>query len=187
MSKIDRLLEAYKCFVSLPWEANLAGAQKTWFLIYEKTEERALRSRMVEFELATQDAEHGWIQEDLTNIFPRWMAEQEYRESYFQSPEDLELLLPQFKSDLKEQLASVLSSPEANEHCVVALSGLGCLFGLLRVSELIPELAPQIRGRLLLFFPGEYDSNNYRFLDARDGWNYLAVPITAYDTAERQS
>jgi len=36
-----------------------------------------------------------------------------------------------------------------------------------------------IRGRLLVFFPGEYENNNYRLLDARDGWNYLAVPITA--------
>jgi hypothetical protein len=37
-----------------------------------------------------------------------------------------------------------------------------------------------IRGRLVIFFPGEYDSNNYRLLDARDGWNYLAVPITLH-------
>jgi hypothetical protein len=32
---------------------------------------------------------------------------------------------------------------------------------------------------LLVFFPGQFDNNNYRLLDARDGWNYLAVPITA--------
>jgi hypothetical protein len=29
-----------------------------------------------------------------------------------------------------------------------------------------------------VFFPGVYENNNYRLLDARDGWNYLAVPIT---------
>lgn len=187
MSKLDRLLQAYKRFVSLPWETDLAGAQKTWFLIYEKAEERALRFGLAEFELATREAGHEWLHVDVTDTFPTWMAEQEYRESYFQMPEDLDLLLPQFKNDLREQLASTLIDPRASQHCVVALSGLGCLFGLLRVSELIPELAPRIRGRLLLFFPGEFDSNNYRFLDARDGWNYLAVPITAYDTAERQS
>ena len=34
-------------------------------------------------------------------------------------------------------------------------------------------------GRLLVFFPGEVEGNNYRLLDARDGWNYLATPITA--------
>ena len=38
-----------------------------------------------------------------------------------------------------------------------------------------------IRGRLLVFFPGVYEQNNYRLLDARDGWNYHAVPITASD------
>ena len=36
-----------------------------------------------------------------------------------------------------------------------------------------------IQGRLLVFFPGVYEQNNYRLLDARDGWNYLAVPITS--------
>ena len=35
-----------------------------------------------------------------------------------------------------------------------------------------------IRGRVVVFFPGEYENSNYRLLDARDGWNYLAVPIT---------
>ena len=32
----------------------------------------------------------------------------------------------------------------------------------------------------MLFFPGEFENNNYRLLDARDGWNYLAVPITLH-------
>ena len=36
-----------------------------------------------------------------------------------------------------------------------------------------------MKGRLLVFFPGVYEQNNYRLLDARDGWNYLAFPITA--------
>ena len=26
---------------------------------------------------------------------------------------------------------------------------------------------------------GEYENNNYRLLDARPGWNYQAVPVTA--------
>ena len=30
-----------------------------------------------------------------------------------------------------------------------------------------------------IFFPGSYEDNNYRLLDGYDGWNYLAVPITA--------
>jgi hypothetical protein len=30
----------------------------------------------------------------------------------------------------------------------------------------------------VIFFPGHFEHNNYRLLDARDGWNYHAVPIT---------
>jgi hypothetical protein len=36
-------------------------------------------------------------------------------------------------------------------------------------------------GRLLVFFPGSRDGNVYKLLDAREGWNYLATPITAFD------
>jgi hypothetical protein len=39
-----------------------------------------------------------------------------------------------------------------------------------------------VRGRLVGFFPGQYEQNNYRLLDARDGWNYLAVPISIHAT-----
>ena len=35
-----------------------------------------------------------------------------------------------------------------------------------------------VKGRLVIFFPGEYYQGNYRFLEARDGWGYRAVPIT---------
>jgi len=52
------------------------------------------------------------------------------------------------------------------------------LFGFTMVSLLLKEVVGDIRGRLALFFPGEYDNNNYRLLDARDGWSYLAIPIT---------
>jgi hypothetical protein len=53
------------------------------------------------------------------------------------------------------------------------------LFGFCRVSELVSRVESSIRGRLLVFFPGEHENNTYRFLDAREGWNYLAVPITS--------
>ena len=36
-------------------------------------------------------------------------------------------------------------------------------------------------GRLLVFFPGSREGNVYKLLDAREGWNYLATPITASD------
>ena len=47
-----------------------------------------------------------------------------------------------------------------------------------KVSALLNEVNDAIAGRLLVFFPGEHEGNSYRLLDARDGWNYLAIPIT---------
>ena len=47
------------------------------------------------------------------------------------------------------------------------------------MREVVDDIAPLVTGRLLIFFPGAYENNNYRLLDAYDGWNYLAVPITA--------
>ena len=60
-----------------------------------------------------------------------------------------------------------------------ALAGVGSLFGLLKVKGVVDRLAPIVPGRLVVFFPGSYEENNYRLLDAYDGWGYLAVPITA--------
>ena len=67
----------------------------------------------------------------------------------------------------------------ADEETIVGVTGVAALFGFMRVSKLMEMVEDSIRGRLLVFFPGEYEDNNYRLLDARDGWNYHAVPITA--------
>ena len=67
-----------------------------------------------------------------------------------------------------------------NENTVVAAHGTASLFGFTKLSLVLKEVEHDIRGRLLLFFPGQYENNNYRLLDARDGWNYLAVPITLH-------
>ena len=53
--------------------------------------------------------------------------------------------------------------------------------GFGRQAETRPDSS--IRGRLVVFFPGEYENGNYRFLDARDGWSYRAVPILASEGA----
>lgn len=176
---IEGLLRAYERFARLPWDNTLAGPQKVWFAIYEPVQERRLRLRLAEFEMATRAAGHGWVSVDLTDAFAEWMAAHEYREAYFEHPEDLELALPEFADYVIEKVKQVLTSPEADETTVVAISGLASLFGFMRASVLMEGAAPSIRGRLLVFFPGQYEGSNYRLLDARDGWNYLAVPITA--------
>lgn len=108
------------------------------------------------------------------------MTATEYRESYFDSPEDLELKL---ENDFLEYVATQVRTElaKADENSVVSVYGIASLFGFVRVSELLKEIEQDIKGRLLVFFPGEYEDSNYRLLDARDGWNYLALPITVRD------
>jgi hypothetical protein len=68
------------------------------------------------------------------------------------------------------------------DNAVVALFGVASLFGFARVSRLLETVERDIRGRLVVFFPGHFEQNNYRLLDARDGWNYMAVPISMQGT-----
>ena len=71
---------------------------------------------------------------------------------------------------------------KSTENDVVTICGIASLFGFMKVSDLINAVKDKIKGRLVVFFPGEYDDNNsYRMLDARDGWNYLATPITSHE------
>jgi hypothetical protein len=182
MGQIERLIQNYDTRVSLPWERNLAGPQRVWFAVYNKTEERRLRRRMEEFEISTKRAQHGWVTIDLTDAFALWLSKHDYRDGYFEAPDHLEgesPALEDFKEAMVRQVTDVLTSPRADESTVVAIYGVASLFGFMKTSELVSKVETAIRGRLLVFFPGEYENNTFRFLDARDGWNYLAVPITA--------
>ncbi len=182
MGRIDRLAERYKSYIGLPWQKDLAGAQRAIFIVYDKTDERRLRARKDLFALVTAEAGHSWIECDLTRAFAQWMAHTEYRNSYFESPEDLELKLEDdFLEHVAGRVKEVLTAPEADENSVVGVYGIASLFGFVRVSELMKEIERDITGRVALFFPGEYENSNYRLLDARDGWNYLAVPITLHE------
>ncbi len=182
MAKVEGLLAAYERFVSLLWAERVSSGERVWFALYEPREERRLRLRLGAFEEVTVRAGHVWVACDLTDEFARWMAAQEYRESYFASPEDLtEDLLDDFAEHAAGAVRSALRRPEAGEESVVAVWGVGSLFGLLRVSRLLEMVSSEIGGRLLVFFPGEHDGGSYRLLDARDGWNYLAIPITAQE------
>lgn len=179
MAHIEDLVGIYKSHIGAPWARNLAGAQKTLFVVYPKADERRLRARLELFELATKESGHGWAPFDFTNMFARWMAATEYREEYFRSPSDLTIKLEtDFLQFAADELRAVLKSTDENS--VVAAFGVASLYGFSRVSVLLKEVENDIRGRLALFFPGEYENQNYRLLDARDGWNYLAVPITLH-------
>lgn len=178
MNEIERLLQAYEQFVRIPWDRSLAGAQKVWFAIYEPAQERRLRLRIPDFEVATRNAGHDWVLFDLTDSFAHWLAQHDYRDAYFEDPEAMDLALEDFAAAIADQLITTLTDPAVGDQTVVAVSGLASLFGLTRASKLMHAVDSTIRGRMLVFFPGQHDGSNYRLLDARDGWNYLAVPIS---------
>ena len=176
-SRIARIVKSYQSFIELPWEKGLAGVQKVIFAVYDKTEELRVRAQVDEFEIATKSAHHGWQLIDITDAFPRWMAAHDYCESYFESPADIQDCLPDFTESLVVSINAVLA--KADDNTVVALQGVATVYGFSHVSEIVAKIANNVQGRLLVLFPGEYENNNYRLLDARPGWNYQAVPITA--------
>ncbi len=109
------------------------------------------------------------------------MAGHEYADAYFEEPELLETALPGFFGVLVREVREQLE--RYNDPAgVVGLRGAGTMFGLgdtVKVSALVNAVSSSIAGRLLVLFPGEHEHNSYRLLDARDGWDYLAVAITA--------
>ena len=181
MSAIDRLLSNYSRQVRLPWSASMSGKQRVWFAVYPPAEERRVRARRPQFEALTLEANHGWITVDLTRLLPEWIATHEYREAIFEQPEHFSV-----NSELEvlaaERVRRACSRDEADAGSVVAVTGLASLFDFMRVSSLIECVEDSVRGRLLIFFPGEYAGNVYRFMDARDGFNYMAVPITSNES-----
>lgn len=182
MGRIEELAGRFCGHIGAPWQRNLAGDQKAIFVVYPKTDERKLRARLELFEMGATSAGHGWRLVDLTDCFARWMAATDYRDVYFEEPETLAMKLrSDFMQHAADRLRQVLTADDVDDDTVVAVQGVACLFGFTRVSLVLKEVVKEIRGRLVVFFPGEYEDNNYRLLDARDGWNYLAVPITLHN------
>jgi hypothetical protein len=183
MSRIDLLRKNYQRICGLPWDLHVAGPQRVWLAVYDKEDERKLRLRLGLFKEVTEHLGHQWHEIDFTNTFADWLCTppySDYAESYFDSPSRLGAApLAAFKKTVVGFLLQTLQAVEQANNTVVAVYGVASLFGFLRISELLPMIEMNIKGRLLVFFPGVYEQDNYRLLDARDGWNYHAVPITA--------
>lgn len=182
MARIEDLAESFGRHIATPWQRTVAGAQRVVMVVYDKELERTLRARKLAFETATREAGHDWHEVDLADAFAQWMAADDYRDEYFASPEDLQLKLEaEFPAFIADRVRAVLRQPDVTENSVVAMLGAGSLFGLARISQVLRMIEGDIKGRVVVFFPGHFERNNYRLLDARDGWNYLAVPITAHN------
>lgn len=83
------------------------------------------------------------------------MAEQDYKETYFEDPEYLTGLYGDFADELVESLKQqFIHDQDQNE--VIALLGCGTLFGFASVSGLVEAVANNVKGRLVVFFPAKY-------------------------------
>lgn len=181
MGRIENLATNYERNISVPWQRSVSGAQRVMLCIYNKEDERMLRAQLSEFELRTKKTGYEWQKFDCTELFSEWLSNDEYRDAYFEMPEDILMKIEgEFKNHVIEKIRTFFE--EADDKTVSALVGIASLYGFVHVSELIRSLEPDIRGRLVLFFPGGKEGSNYRLLDARDGWNYLATSITAHQT-----
>lgn len=178
-NKIKQLVQSYQKYISVPWRDDAAAAQRVIFCVYQESDERRLRAGIDEFELVTRQTGHEWTLFDLTDSFGRWLLSQKYVHSYFQKPQLLPTIMPRYLDYLVSDFEKFLQGHDLGTQGVVSVLGVGSLFGLLKVSEVVDRFSPLVAGRLVVFFPGSCENNNYRLLDGYDGWNYLAVPITA--------
>lgn len=181
MSRVDELIRNYERFVKLPWPPGLAPAQRVWMAVYTPEEERRLRLHLPEFEMASKQAGCDWELVDISHEFEQWMAKHEYRDAYFANPKLMQPELVGFFDELVAHVRDQIGA-KTTEHTIIGIVGAAGLFGLgdpVRVSALVERVQDAVQGRLLVFFPGEVDGNNYRLLGAKDGWNYLATLITA--------
>jgi hypothetical protein len=185
MSRIDHLVASYRRHAAIPLKQSVTVAERTWFVVYAPEDERRLRSRMAEFEIASKDCGLLWQEIDLAGSFTQWLDsfdDPEERDAVLAAPSIAEDYAdPGYRDHLSAIIRrSVAESPAAEvEHTVFAITGLMELYDFIHVSTIMDTLGKEIRGILVLFFPGEREENTYRFLGARTGWDYLATPITA--------
>lgn len=180
MSRATDLLGEYERELRLPWAEGLSAPERVWMLWYPPDLERSLRALLPRFEFATTSADRGWHAIDISDELGRWLANHEYAEAFFADPSDLTSgVVQQFEDELVERLGAEIEVLDPDD--VVALVGIGSLFPFVRASAVINAIDDAVRGRLLVFFPGQHDpeTNSFRLLDARDGFNYRARAIPA--------
>lgn len=177
MPTVDDLLRHFQRQVSLPWAPDTARDYRVWILHYDKVLERRMQGRLPDFEAVARRYHHGWAALHLPSLVAPWFASHELFEGLVAQPDQLPGLLPDFEAHIVAAVNEKLRAQ--SEQDILALARAGCLFGLTRVSTLIEKVAPEIRGRLLVLFPGRHENSVYRLLDARDGWSYRATPIAA--------
>jgi len=161
---------------------TLSGQEKVWFLVYDPADQRKIDLRLGDFERHTKKSSKNWVEINLKNCFPEWMAKHNYKERYFEKPK---LIADQIELNFKNYVISFiqqkLNDGSIHDNTIISVTHVSSIFGFLMLHDILKKVteSTEIKGRLLIFFPGEFENNQYRLMDARDGWSYLARPITA--------
>lgn len=178
MAKVNDLIKKFGNIIKEPWTKGLSGQEKVWFLVFDPAELRKVEFKLGEFEMLTLNAGRKWHVISLRGLFTSWMANHDYKEAYFDDPEYIhDVLQGEFKDFVMERLNEMMNDRNYEETLLV-LKDVSSIFGFLKLSEVINALSNKIKGRMMVLFPGEYSNRQYRLMDARDGWDYLARPIT---------
>jgi len=177
MNYVDRLVEGLKQQLAHPWTTDKSGGERVWFLVYSPDKMRNIIARTESFRLVAEEAGKRWEQIDLSRSFGAWMGKHRYAARYYAKPGLATTVPADFAKSLAEDVVAEIRSRECDERTLLAITGTEALYGILKLSHFTRTIEEAVVGRLLVFFPGEYSEPQYRFLDARDGWNYLAIPI----------
>lgn len=175
---VERLNEALKQQLRHPWSNGTSGAERVWFLVFEPDRLRNVMARKEAFKLSTEAAGKHWVEIDLSRTFGAWMGAHRYAERYFARPRRATTIPDDFVRDLTADIIRQIEEQTIDDQTLLVLTGTESVFGINKLSHITRMIEDAIPGRLMVFFPGEYNEPHYRFLDARDGWNYLAIPIT---------
>ena len=135
MSRIQQLAKLYGQHIATAWQRTIAGSQRVIMIVYDKELERDIMAHKSEFEIVTKQANHNWFEVEVASTFAEWIAAADYSEAYFESPDDLQLKLEaEFTPFVAARIRSVLERDDVTQSSVVAVSGVGALFGFFRAT-----------------------------------------------------
>lgn len=184
-SHIDQLATGFGEHISVAWPEGSSGAQRVVMVVYSPVDEKLLRRRLPLFEEQAVAHKHTWLMIDITRTISEWLAQQKYREAYFEQPDDLVSASGERVAYfLADKIGAALKNA-ADRNSIVAVIGVPSVFSYSNFSNIIAKIENQIVGRLVVFFPGTAGNSRYRLLNARENWDYHAVAISVGEMGAR--
>jgi hypothetical protein len=104
---------------------------------------------------------------------------------YFEEPKELDAASEgRIAAAAAAEIEAALNDVAQNSDAILGVYGVGSLYGFASVSDILSRVEHAIQGRLVVFFPGRVQEGRYRLLDARESWDYHAVPVTLDESGD---